>query len=198
MKEIGDSISFRLRGHKSNRDGIGAAITVEAGTLRQTKYLQAGSGFLSQHSKELVLRSRQAQRRRSKRPFAGRRGYPDLRQLPAKPPDRNWGRLRNPFRAEPYSHLRRQSRRHLQLPSPWSWPSEVETWLIQPLKAPEFSLPDLNGNLRTLTFFSGMIRHLLTFWSTAARSQPRTVQRLDQALRLDHIKPLAYRGDQYR
>ena len=53
MKGIGHSVSFRLRGQKSNRDGIGAAITVEAGTLRQTKYLQAGSGFLAQHSKEL-------------------------------------------------------------------------------------------------------------------------------------------------
>ena len=55
MKEIGNSIAFRLRGHKSNRDAIGTAITVEAGELRQTKYLQAGSGFLSQHSKELFF-----------------------------------------------------------------------------------------------------------------------------------------------
>ena len=55
MKDIGHSISFRLRGHKSNRDAIGTAITVEAGELRQTKYLQAGSGFLAQHSKELFF-----------------------------------------------------------------------------------------------------------------------------------------------
>ena len=55
MTEIGDSISFRLRGYKSNRDAVGAAITVEIGALRQTKYLQAGSGFLSQHSKELFF-----------------------------------------------------------------------------------------------------------------------------------------------
>ena len=55
MKDIGGSIAFRLRGHTSNRDAIGAAITVEAGTLRQTKYLQAGSGFLAQHSKELFF-----------------------------------------------------------------------------------------------------------------------------------------------
>jgi hypothetical protein len=46
MKDLGSSIAFRLRGQKSNRDAIGTAITVEAGTLRQTKYLQAGSGFL--------------------------------------------------------------------------------------------------------------------------------------------------------
>ena len=55
MKDLGDSIAFRLRGHMSNRDAIGAAITVEAGTIRQTKYLQAGTGFLAQHSKEIFF-----------------------------------------------------------------------------------------------------------------------------------------------
>ena len=55
MKDLGRSISFRLRGQKSNRDAIGTAITLEAGTLRQTKYLQAGSGFLAQHSKEVFF-----------------------------------------------------------------------------------------------------------------------------------------------
>ncbi|HEX6772465.1 MAG TPA: CRTAC1 family protein, partial [Acidobacteriaceae bacterium] len=55
MPELGHSIAFRLSGKQSNRDGIGAAVTVEAGELRQTKYLQAGSGFLSQHSKELFF-----------------------------------------------------------------------------------------------------------------------------------------------
>ncbi len=55
MKNIGACICFRLRGHNSNRDAIGAAITVEAGGIRQTKYLQAGTGFLSQHSKELFF-----------------------------------------------------------------------------------------------------------------------------------------------
>ena len=55
MKDIGHSIAFRLRGQKSNRDAIGTAVTVEVGALRQTKYLQAGSGFLSQHTKELFF-----------------------------------------------------------------------------------------------------------------------------------------------
>ena len=70
MKDIGHSIAFRLRGQKSNRDAIGAAVTVEAGTLRQTKYLQAGSGFLSQHTKELFFGSGKARARSAPR-FAG-------------------------------------------------------------------------------------------------------------------------------
>jgi len=55
MQDLGQSISFRLRGRQSNRDAIGAAITVEGGKLRQTKFLQVGSGFLSQHSKEVFF-----------------------------------------------------------------------------------------------------------------------------------------------
>lgn len=45
------SIVFRLRGVKSNRDAIGTAITIGSITRR----LQAGSGFLSQHSKEVFF-----------------------------------------------------------------------------------------------------------------------------------------------
>src|SRR5208337_4230326 len=55
MQGIGDSISFRLRGRMSNRDAIGAQITLETGQGRQTRFIQAGSGFASQHSKEVFF-----------------------------------------------------------------------------------------------------------------------------------------------
>ncbi len=45
------SIAFELRGTRSNRDAIGARIQVD----RQTKWLDAGSGFLSQHSKRVLF-----------------------------------------------------------------------------------------------------------------------------------------------
>jgi tetratricopeptide (TPR) repeat protein len=45
------SIAFELRGTKSNRDAIGARIQVDG----QTKWLEAGSGFLSQHSKRVLF-----------------------------------------------------------------------------------------------------------------------------------------------
>ena len=44
-------IAFTLRGTKSNRDAIGARVEVNG----QMQFLQAGSGFLSQHSKKLHL-----------------------------------------------------------------------------------------------------------------------------------------------
>ena len=49
------SIAVRLRGTTSNRDAIGARVTVETDRLHKTRVLQSGSGFLSQHSKELVI-----------------------------------------------------------------------------------------------------------------------------------------------
>src|SRR5215469_15024815 len=55
LEKIGNSVAFRLRGTESNRDAIGAAVTVESVGRRQTKYLQAGSGFLSQHTKEIFF-----------------------------------------------------------------------------------------------------------------------------------------------
>jgi hypothetical protein len=55
VDDLPPSIAFRLQGTKSNRDAIGASVTVETGALRQTRMLQAGSGFLSQHSKDVFF-----------------------------------------------------------------------------------------------------------------------------------------------
>src|SRR5205814_7380462 len=55
IPDLPPSISFRLRGTKSNRDAIGAVVTIETAAGHQTRILQAGSGFLSQHSKELFF-----------------------------------------------------------------------------------------------------------------------------------------------
>ncbi len=49
-------------GSKSNRDAIGARVVVETDRMRRTKIVQAGSGFLSQRSKELVFGLGESQR----------------------------------------------------------------------------------------------------------------------------------------
>ncbi|MCX6602075.1 MAG: FG-GAP-like repeat-containing protein [Acidobacteria bacterium] len=54
-------IAFRLTGTKSNRDAIGARITVDG----QTKWLSAGSGYLSQHTKSMHFGLNQAPTARS-------------------------------------------------------------------------------------------------------------------------------------
>ena len=94
MQDIGHSISFRLRGKKSNRDAIGAAITIESGALRQTKYLQAGSGFLAQHSKEVFFGAGQAGRNDSSDDSLAERALAGMDGSAGKPSNRSRRRLR--------------------------------------------------------------------------------------------------------
>ena len=47
------ALAIRLTGTKSNRDAIGASVTVEHDGRRTVAFVQAGSGYLSQHSKTL-------------------------------------------------------------------------------------------------------------------------------------------------
>jgi Flp pilus assembly protein TadD len=49
------SLAIRLTGRKGNRDAIGARVEVETPGRRQVRFLNCGSGFLAQHSKELIF-----------------------------------------------------------------------------------------------------------------------------------------------
>ena len=77
-------------------------------------------------------------------------------------------------------------------PSPRSWagagspsvveslPSSSETWLIEPLKAPDFTLPDTAGDLRDLRSFQGRPL-LLIFWTTDSPECRDQLQRLNKS-----------------
>ena len=72
------ALALRLIGTKSNRDAIGARVTIETDQGRATRIVKAGSGFLSQHSKELLFglgksqRDREGDDRVAQRPRANR------------------------------------------------------------------------------------------------------------------------------
>jgi Flp pilus assembly protein TadD/peroxiredoxin len=166
MQDIGQSIAFRLRGHKSNRDAIGTAVTVEIGGLRQTKYLQAGCGFLAQHARELFF-------------GLGKPGAPlratvhwpsgltqEFNNLPANHrielEEGSPSVVSNPFSAPPESWKHAGPAAQLE-----PLPVQVDTWLLEPLKAPEFSLFDLAGNVRELRSSRGSCV-LITFWAASA------------------------------
>ena len=164
MKEIGRSISFRLRGLKSNRDAIGTAITVEVENLRQTKYLQAGSGFLAQHSKEIFFglgNPEAAIHATVLWPSGATQNFENL------PPDHRVeiAEGSTTFTAKPFTATAHAYTQPAPLPSLEPLPSQIETWLIDPIKAPEFSLPDLVGKMRNLQSSRGSIV-LLSFWAT--------------------------------
>jgi Flp pilus assembly protein TadD/peroxiredoxin len=82
--------------------------------------------------------------------------------------------LAKPFRESPYSHVRTA-----ESPSPEPLLSSVETWLIEPLLAPEFSLPDLAGKNWELQSFRGSFV-LLSFWAAASPSCGELLRRLRQ------------------
>ena len=167
MKELGPSLAFRLRGGKSNRDAIGAAITVETESGRQTRQLQAGSGFLSQHSKEVFFGLGQSKGlvRASIRWPSGLEQ--ELRDLP--PNHRIWVEEGSePARIEPFNAAhgetavpKRQETETL--------PTAVETWLLAPVSAPDFSLPDLTEQARSLSALRGK-PVLLSLWDARSPS----------------------------
>ena len=177
MAEIGDSIAFRLHGTKSNRDGIGAAITVEVGDLKQTRYLQAGSGFLAQHTKELFfgLGSTQGPVRATVRWPSGL--TQSLESLPRN--HRISVEEGSPtFTVAPFvaaSSLPGS----LSLAPAAAPPQHVDTWLLEPLKAPEFSLPDRDGVMHTLASLHGSFV-LLCFWATTAPGSTEWLKSFNQ------------------
>jgi tetratricopeptide (TPR) repeat protein len=166
MKEIGNSIAFRLRGTKSNRDAIGASVTVEAEEHKQTKYLQAGSGFLSQHTKELffgVGKTEGNVRATIRWPSGLTQIFEHLPvnlRIEVEEGSEKFAAKPFGFAAAAYAHAGETQKSE-------TLPASVETWLIEPLSAPEFSLPDLTGNLRKLSSFRGGFV-LLHFWTTAS------------------------------
>jgi Flp pilus assembly protein TadD/peroxiredoxin len=180
MPEIGNSISFRLRGTTSNRDAIGAAITIDAGGRSQTKFVQAGSGFLSQHTKEIFFGVGE---------FSGTvkatirwpRGAPlTLKDLPLK------ARIEIVEGSSEW-HSVPHVTPNLNLTSGISVTAEevsksVSTWLIQPLPAPAFSLLDNSGKVWDLHSIQG--NKLLTFWTAASpdsHSQLRSLSKTQVA-----------------
>jgi tetratricopeptide (TPR) repeat protein/peroxiredoxin len=171
MVDLPPSIAFHLHGTKSNRDAIGAAVTVETEAGRQTRLLQAGSGFLSQHSKELLFGLGEA-----KGAVQASIRWPsglvqEFHDLPIN--HRIW--------VEEGSHSPRFEafRPSSQGPRPRSFlpadpqresealPTTIETWLIAPVSAPAISLPDLNGKMLRLVALRGKTV-LLNFWATGS------------------------------
>jgi Flp pilus assembly protein TadD/peroxiredoxin len=178
MRDLGNSITLRLHGVKSNRDAIGAAVTIEAGDHRQTKYLQAGSGFLSQHTKELFFGVGKAEgtvRASIRWPSGLTQAF---ERLPVNHRVEIVEGAENfqveAFAVSPLSHSQVGETQKPEL-----LPTVVETWLIEPIKAPEFSLPDLAGNLRDLQSFRGGAL-LLNFWTTASPQCREQLQLLER------------------
>ena len=185
MDELPPSISFRLRGTKSNRDAIGAVITIETEEFKQTRSLQAGSGFLSQHSKELFFGLRNA-----KGVVKASIHWPsglaqELQNLPLN--HTIWVEEgSSPNRREPFKPSIASASFNAdasQKPNGWRQPEPlpniVGTWLLSPVSAPDFSLRDLNGTPQTLSTFRDK-PVLLNFWVSESTTSRDTLRQFEQ------------------
>ena len=192
------SISFRLEGSKSNRDAIGAAITVKTERGSQTRMLQAGSGFLSQHTKDVFFGLGEVEG-----PVQASIRWPsglvqEVKNLPVN--HRIWVQEgAEPSRAEPF---RRTATSSVPMtPASTivgeSLPSSVETWLLAPVPAPDFSLPDLSGLIRALSALRGKPL-LLSLWSSqsaSSREELRTLQKFHRPWKAQGLQLLSVNVD---
>jgi tetratricopeptide (TPR) repeat protein/peroxiredoxin len=176
MQELPPSIAFRLQGVKSNRDAIGAVITIENDSGKQTRTLQAGSGFLSQHTKDVFFGLG-----RNMSTIRGSIRWPsglvqELRDLPSnhrvliqegKPA------VFEAFRPSPVRSVAVKPQAYEVLPT------NIETWLLAPIAAPDFSLPDETGQIRTLGALRGKPL-LLNLWVTRSSACQENLKTLSQ------------------
>ena len=171
VQDLPSSIAFRLRGIKSNRDAIGASVTIESSAGKQTRMLQAGSGFLSQHSKDVFFGLGEA-----KGPVNASIRWPsglvqDLRDLPAG--HRIWVEEgMEPSRKEAIKLTAAKVVINHASRAAEVLPENVETWLLAPVSAPEFSLTDLSAKTQTLFALRGK-PILLNFWTTQSEESKR-------------------------
>ncbi|MGB8113425.1 MAG: FG-GAP-like repeat-containing protein [Candidatus Sulfotelmatobacter sp.] len=174
------SIVFRLRGTKSNRDAIGAVVTMEIDSGPQTRSLQAGSGFLSQHSKELFFGLGE-----HKGPVQASIRWPSGEVQPVHdlPPNhRIWvDEGSESFRVEAFEiHASTKVEVTNVMPrSPEQLPTTVETWLLVPTAAPDFSLPDNAGRLRALSATRGK-PVVVSFWGIASADCRKQLQEFER------------------
>ncbi len=181
MPELDPAIAFRLTGKMSNRDAIGSTVTIETEAGRQTRLLQAGSGFLAQHSKEIFfgLGATKTLVKASIRWPSGL--VQDLHDLPIN--HRIWVEEGSPpSRMEPF---KTPSRWRAGAPSALmqqreALPASAETWLLAPVAAPDFSLPDLAGQAQTLSARRGKPA-LLHFWSAASPNYQSDLAEFDRS-----------------
>jgi tetratricopeptide (TPR) repeat protein len=173
------SLVVRLTGTKSNRDAIGARVIVQTDRMRRTKILQAGSGFLSQHSKELLIGlgpSEHVTTLTVEWPSGGSQVITDVALNTRIKIVEGGSVSAEPFATRPMTESAPPVSR---LGSP-----PDATWLYEPFPAPAFTLQDLSGQSHSLSELRGKPAVVLLFSDAvaAARTALETLQRDAQTL----------------
>jgi tetratricopeptide (TPR) repeat protein len=183
LEGLGNSIAFRLTGKVSNRDAIGAVVSIESGAARQTKFVSAGSGFASQHTKELFFGLGTASEtiavsvrwptgkveRYDALPVNHRvqieEGEATVKTSPYRPGQPHANSTQSP----PLSNLQTLA-----------VSATVSTWLIAPLAGPDLRAAELNGEMNQLSDLRGRPL-LLTFFRASCGEAKLLLELLQKA-----------------
>lgn len=179
-RDLGNALAFRLRGTKSNRDAVGAVVILSTTQGRQIKMLQAGTGFPSQHSKDIFFGigkavSASAEIRWPNGDVQHVEGLPANHRVEIEEGS-------DKFQAVPF-------RPHHPLatipppPAAEAPPATCETWLVDPILAPDFDLPDLAGAMHQLSDLKNKVV-VLNFWATWSPPSLDTLRSLDRSAAL--------------
>jgi tetratricopeptide (TPR) repeat protein len=155
----GEALWIRLEGRHSNRDAIGARVTVRAASGLRVKEVAAGRSFLSQSSRWLCF----GLGAEPEAPLIEVR-WPGGRveELGRLAPDRRWRVVEGePPRPEPFAARAPASTgaglapRGAASSSVADDSGAVQAWLVEPLPAPDFAWSDASGRLHRLADFRG-------------------------------------------
>ena len=175
FKDPRAGLAVRLRGTKSNRDAVGVRVTVETDSQRLTRFVQAGSGFISQHSKELLFglgQSRRIARLEVRWPSGETQVLTDV-PLDHRVYLEEGGAPRyEPFYEAPAEASAPPPSRSFNLPT--------ATWLYERYPAPDLGLSDLEGKQLALASLRGHPA-LLLFWTTRAEASVKALQELNRS-----------------
>ncbi|WP_396626774.1 FG-GAP-like repeat-containing protein [Luteitalea sp.] len=168
-------IALTLQGTRSNRDAIGARVDVEADGVRATRLVQAGSGFLSQHSREVLVglgASRAIKKVVVTWPSGLKQEFTDVAV------DARY-RLVEGGTLERFP-LVRGTAAPAAMPAPATATPPTATWFYRPVPAPDFSATDLGGTTRSLAALKGRPA-LLLLWRADAPSSVQALASLGRA-----------------
>ena len=169
VKDLNPAIAFRLTGKTSNRDAIGARVVVDTGKMKITRVVQAGSGFLAQHSKELFFGLGQVEQTVTATIQWPSGTMQTLHDLPVNHRVRIEEGEATP-RTEPFKTPGPSAASSAAPSVAHATPTSFGTWLLAPVEAPGFSAPDQNAKTQALASLRGKPA-LLYFWASTPASE---------------------------